>query len=133
MRVVFADTCYYLALLLERDQYAELARNFTKDFAGEFVTTTAVLTEVGNWLSRNEQRSCFMPFVDYLFDSSEVDVVHASYAEWERAGRLYDERPDKSWSLTDCLSFVVMQDRELTEALTADHHFEQAGFTILLK
>ncbi len=132
MRIVFADACYYFALLMERDQYAEQARNFTQDYSGGFVTTTAVLTEVGNSLARTGQRSCFVPLFDFLTSSSEVDIIHASSEEWDRAARLYDERPDKSWSLTDCLSFIVMQDRELQEALTADRHFEQAGFTILL-
>lgn len=47
--------------------------------------------------------------------------------------RLYDARPDKSWSLTDCISFVVMAERDLTEPLTGDHHFDQAGFTALFK
>ena len=51
----------------------------------------------------------------------------------ERGLALYDARPDKQWSLTDCISFLVMQDRRITEALTGDHHFEQAGFTALLK
>jgi predicted nucleic acid-binding protein len=46
---------------------------------------------------------------------------------------LYDARPDKKWTLTDCISFVVMQERGITEALTGDQHFEQAGFTALLK
>jgi predicted nucleic acid-binding protein len=50
-----------------------------------------------------------------------------------RGIQLYDSRPDKQWSLTDCISFVVMQDRGIVEALTGDHHFEQAGFTALLK
>jgi len=133
MRILFADTCYYLALLMERDQYAKQAREFTKDFPGRFVTTTAVLTEVGNALARTAQRAVFVPLIDVLAESSAVNIVHASFNEWDRASRLYDARPDKSWSLTDCLSFIVMQEQGLTEALTADRHFEQAGFTILLK
>jgi len=46
--------------------------------------------------------------------------------------KLYRDRADKEWPLTDCISFVVMHDRGLSEALTADHHFEQAGFRALL-
>ena len=52
---------------------------------------------------------------------------------FQRGLRLYEERPDKEWSLTDCLSFVVMKDENLREALTGDQHFEQAGFIALLK
>jgi hypothetical protein len=51
----------------------------------------------------------------------------------DRGLALYAARPDKEWSLTDCVSFLVMQDHGVTEALTADHHFEQAGFVALLK
>jgi len=52
---------------------------------------------------------------------------------YQRGINLYAQRPDKEWSLTDCISFVVMSDRGITEALTGDHHFEQAGFRALLK
>jgi len=45
---------------------------------------------------------------------------------------LYQQRPDKEWGLTDCISFVVMQEQGISEAFTSDHHFTQAGFTILL-
>jgi hypothetical protein len=46
---------------------------------------------------------------------------------------LYGERMDKDWPLTDCISFVVMQREGITDALTGDRHFEQAGFVPLLK
>lgn len=133
MRTVFADACYYFALLMERDQYADQAREFTLSYTGKFLTTTAVLAEVGNSLARTAQRMEFAPLVELLSGSEHVFVIHASSDEWDRAKNLYHERPDKTWSLTDCLSFLIMQDHDLTEALTADHHFEQAGFTILLK
>jgi predicted nucleic acid-binding protein len=59
--------------------------------------------------------------------------LHPDRDLWNRSFEVYSNRPDKEWSLTDCMSFLVIQDRDLTEALTADRHFEQAGFTILLK
>jgi uncharacterized protein len=67
-----------------------------------------------------------------LTHEPRVRVVRPGEALTERALQLYDERPDKEWSLTDCLSFVVMKEAHIREALTTDHHFEQAGFTVLL-
>jgi uncharacterized protein len=68
-----------------------------------------------------------------LREDDESTIVLAEHPLWEKGIALYNQRPDKKWSLTDCISFVVMQERGLTEALTADQHFEQAGFTSLLK
>jgi len=62
-----------------------------------------------------------------------LTIVEANHELFEHGLDLFGNRPDKSWSLTDCISFVVMQAHGLTEALTADHHFEQAGFVRLLK
>ena len=61
-----------------------------------------------------------------------ITITAASAELFERGCRLYADRPDKDWSLTDCISFVVMEEKAITEALTADHHFEQAGFNALL-
>jgi uncharacterized protein len=61
-----------------------------------------------------------------------VEIVALSEEWYARAMRLYGERPDKEWGLTDCVSFVVMQERGLTEALTTDDHFRQAGYRPLL-
>ncbi|HEX8230861.1 MAG TPA: hypothetical protein VF826_16315 [Chloroflexia bacterium] len=65
--------------------------------------------------------------------SSVVEIVHIDKALDEQAWELLSKRPDKDWSLVDCSSFVVMRQRGIQEALTTDHHFEQAGFTRLLK
>jgi hypothetical protein len=59
-------------------------------------------------------------------------VIPLTKEGYDRAFRLFRDRPDKEWSLVDCLSFVVMTERGITEALTTDHHFRQAGFTIML-
>ena len=62
-----------------------------------------------------------------------MEIVPATSRDFQRGLELFAARQDKRWSLTDCISFVVMQDCGLTEMLTADRHFEQAGFSILLK
>jgi predicted nucleic acid-binding protein len=68
------------------------------------------------------------------FESSSHDLLLASDSgTWRRGCELYDARPDKEWSLTDCISFVVMRDRGIEQALTGDEHFEQAGFAALLR
>lgn len=62
-----------------------------------------------------------------------LTIVPASMDLLRQGVRVFDRRLDKQWSLTDCISFVVMKSFDLNEALTADHHFAQAGFDILLK
>ncbi len=75
----------------------------------------------------------FLSLLEALKTSPEVEIVAASTELFAKGVQLYRERADKSWSLTDCMSFVVMRDHGLQDALTADHHFEQAGFRALLK
>jgi len=74
-----------------------------------------------------------LPFLQFLRTSPSVTIVPAEQSLFDRGATLYDERPDKAWSLTDCISFIVMQDYSLRDALTGDHHFEQAGFNVLMK
>ena len=75
----------------------------------------------------------FLGLLEMLEKDTEVTLVPASADLWRGGIALFAARPDKDWSLTDCISFVVMQERSITDALTADHHFEQAGFMALLK
>ncbi len=63
----------------------------------------------------------------------QMRIIPPDQTLFEEGIQLYTNRSDKAWSLTDCISFVVMQREGITEALTGDHHFEQAGFTTLLK
>jgi uncharacterized protein len=132
MKPVFADTVYYLALINPRDHFAAAAAQFTADFAGAFVTTAWVLAEVANSLSRGPNRGLFVELYRDLTDDTRVTVVPPGQHLFDEAVELYSQRRDKEWSLTDCASFLVMRRYGLTDALTADHHFEQAGFTILL-
>lgn len=133
MKPVFADTVYYLALINPRDQYARAATRFTAGFSGAFVTTAWVLTEVANSLARGPDRALFLDLYRDLADDHRVSIVPPSQDLFEQAIEFYAQRPDKEWSLIDCISFLVMREFRLTDALTADRHFEQAGFKILLE
>jgi hypothetical protein len=89
--------------------------------------------EVGDALATGPNRRLFPQWLDSLLASAHLEIVPATNDWFFRGLALYRARPDKEWSLTDCISFVVMGERSLTEALTSDHHFEQAGFAALLK
>jgi len=111
----------------------EQALAFYGDDQLHLVTTEWILTEVADANAEPARRSGFQQLLNVLEEDEHVQVIPASHELFQRGLRLYFGRPDKAWSLTDCISFVVMGDEGLTQALTGDHHFEQAGFTALLK
>jgi len=134
MKTVFADTFYFFALGNERDAAHEKAKQFASTFRGLLLTTGWVLTELGDgWCRPTQWRQEFAPLVRDLRSSPNVTILPFSDELFENGVELFENRPDKEWSLTDCISFVVMEREKLTEALTGDHHFEQAGFVALLK
>jgi hypothetical protein len=106
---------------------------FSRGFRGRLVTTDWVLVEVADALAKSECRPRIRDFILRLRQGAGSEVVPASRQIMDSALELYHQHADKQWTLTDCVSFVVMRDRGLNEALTQDHHFEQAGFTALLK
>jgi uncharacterized protein len=130
---VFADTYYYLALLNADDEDHARVVELTSRFDGRVVTTDWVLTELADGLSRGAGRAVAAGFIRDLLANAAVRVVPAERSLFERGLELYEKRPDKGWSLTDCISFVVMEREKISDALTADHHFEQAGFRAVLK
>jgi uncharacterized protein len=132
MKSTFVDTFFYLALILEDDQYHARAVAASASRRGRFLTTAWVLTEVADALCEPPQRRLFTELLALLRSDPNTEIVAADEAVFDRGADLYAHRPDKAWSLTDCISFVVMTERGLTEALTGDHHFEQAGFRALL-
>lgn len=99
----------------------------------KLVTTAWVLTEVGDALVAPGHRECFTQMLDMLARDPNAVVLPATHELFLAGVDLFRSRPDKWWSLTDCISFVVMMRRAITDALTGDHHFEQAGFRALLK
>ena len=131
MNRLFADTFYFLALLNKHDEAHERARDHSRNVK-YLVTTEWVLIELADGLASSQQRNLFPEVRRSLLTNARYQVVSLELPLYEEGLRLYEARPDKDWSLTDCISFVVMQDQGLAEALTADHHFEQAGFKTLL-
>ena len=95
--------------------------------------TEYVLWEAVNSLSAPSSRAKVPVLLARIRSDPNIEVIPASSELFEVGLQLHVQRPDKEWSLTDCISFVVMRQQKLTEALTTDHHFEQAGFSALLK
>jgi uncharacterized protein len=133
MKPAFADTSFYVATVNPRDTLHSAAAKYAENFRGPIITTEYVLVEVGNWLASCGDRDVFVELVKEIRADHRTMVVPGSPTMFDRGLNLYVRRPDKSWSLTDCISFVVMREHGLTEALTGDHHFEQAGFRVLLQ
>jgi predicted nucleic acid-binding protein len=132
---VFLDTAYAIALASERDDYHPTAVRLAKALQTEnvgLITTPAVLLEIGNALSKERYRAGAIRLLTALETDRNIEIVPLTPELYTRAFRLFRERPDKEWGLTDCVSFVVMHDRRLSQALTADAHFKQAGFRALL-
>ena len=132
MSAIFADSFYFLALLNDRDAAHIKAVEFAATNR-ELATTAWVLTEVGDAFSAPENRPAFIELIDMLRASPDARVIEASPELFARGIELFRQRPDKEWSVTDCISFIIMSDLGLTEALTGDRHFEQAGFRALLR
>jgi uncharacterized protein len=133
---LFLDTSYAIALSTPRDQFHARAINLASEIKksqARLVTTRAVLLEIGNSMSRLRYRSAAMGLLWMVEADPMVEVLPMSEELYTRALELYCDRADKEWGLTDCASFVVMSDRVLTLALTADEHYRQAGFRPLLR
>ena len=130
----FLDTAYVLALLNPNDIYHKQAKVLLPLIrnAQEVWITEAILVEIGNALARSN-RSLAVAFINSCYITPNVKVVLVDSALLKRAIDFYQVREDKEWGLTDCISFIVMEDNGLTEALTTDEHFLQAGFQTLLR
>ena len=132
MNAVFADTFFFLALVNRKDKAHRRAVEFSAISNRPMITTTWILMEVGDALWRGSDRAAFLHLLDNLANDPDATVVPATHDLFEKAKSLFAARPDKDWSMTDCTSFIVMQERGITEAITGDRDFEQAGFVRLL-
>ena len=128
----FIDTGYVLALANTADKYHERAYAASLLVEPPFFTTEAVLIEIGNALSGLRWRSLGFAVINDLRQDPNITILSVDTDLFDRALSLYGARSDKTWGITDCISFIVMQTHNLHSVLTTDRHFEQAGFQNLL-
>ena len=134
MKTVFADTGYWIALLNPKDDWHGRVVDASRAL-GKFrlITTEMVLDELLAALSKVPVRGMVISGADAIRNNPNTEVVPQTSIQFGEAFDMYRRMPDKEWSLTDCASFVLMRQRGISEALAHDHHFEQAGFTALLR
>lgn len=135
MKSVFADAVYWIALLDRNEDLYQTAIEVSKHLGRvHIVTSEYVLIEVINGLSRDAYRkhiACKM--IETLELDPFVIIVPSSNKMFKAALKRCIDTKDKNWSLVDCSSFEIMTEKRIQEALTYDHHFEQAGFVALLR
>jgi uncharacterized protein len=133
---IFIDTAAWLALANKSDVLHQRATQLNQDLVSggaHYITTDYILTEVANSLARPPYRKSIIRFLDAIFSSRGITILTITRERFLRAWQLYKNRSDKEWGLTDCTSFIIMEEQRLQEAFTSDRHFQQAGYVCLLK
>jgi predicted nucleic acid-binding protein len=133
MSLRLADAALFIAVLNRRDRFHSWSRDYYGWTHDRLVVPLPVLVEVGNYFSGSASRGQVISFLRCVERDTRVDCVALDGDLMRETMDLYAARRDKEWGLTDGISFVVMRRAGIEEAVTTDHHFEQAGFTILMK
>jgi uncharacterized protein len=133
MNRTFLDTSFFLALSLEDDALHDRALAWQRAITGKLFTSEFVLLEVADHLSSPHLKRLVSAIFSFVHEDEQITSFPISREDYLSGIVLFDCRPDKQWSLTDCISFEIMRTHGITEALTHDHHFEQAGFRALLR
>jgi len=136
MRAVFADTCYWIALLNPKDQTHDIAVRVSKDLTDyRIVTAEEILAELLNYFGArgSYSRNAAAKLVERMQADRSIQVLPQTHEGFLAGLRLYQARPDKGYSLTDCIAMEAMRRQGLSEVLTNDEHFTQEGFTCLLE
>ena len=131
--MILLDTSYLIALFDARDALHTRALAWAEEVTEPLLVTEYVLWETVNAFSRPEDRRKAHALVEHVRFEPGYEVVMATPELFEAGLALHRERPDKTWSLTDCISFWLMRERRMTQALAYDQDFEQAGFEALLR
>lgn len=133
---VFIDTAFVLALASPADQYHERAKELSRQIKYEVVallTTRAILIEIGDAMAGQRRRKAGTIMLESLESDENLEIFPNSEELYSKAFDLFVSRPDKEWGIMDCISFVVMKEYDIYEALTTDVHFQQAGFAALMR
>lgn len=128
MTAVFVDSFALIAWLNPRDQYHSAVEQYFRDYTGKYVTTEWILVEFADGFSAPNLRHLAVDTIRRIRVNPLFEVIPYDPVVYQAGFDLFASRPDKAWSLTDCISFAVMESRGLTDTLTADRHFAQAGF-----
>lgn len=132
--VYFADTFYWIALIHPKDAWhGRVVAWEARHASAHLAPTTEVLIEVLNWFAARGPagRILASTSVRTIRADASIQVLPPSAADFDAALTLYEARPDKEYSLTDCRSMVALRALGISEVLTNDHHFSQEGFMIL--
>jgi predicted nucleic acid-binding protein len=133
---VFLDTAYAISLSSEHDNLHELALQIADVLETEqtsIITTQAIMLEIGNALSKQRFRRAAVILLHALESDPSIEIIPLSQELYDLAFDLFRQRSDKDWGLIDCVSFIVMQQSGITQALTTDVHYQQAGFQALMR
>jgi predicted nucleic acid-binding protein len=130
MSSVFLDSSFLIALHSSRDQYNLLAVATwrAQQPKPHFITTTFVLDEVVSYLNRHDGHDRAVEVGVQMLRSPSISLLPVDERLLGKAWDYFVRHADKKYSLTDCISFVVMEERGVPQALTFDRRFEQAGF-----
>ena len=131
--MILVDANYLIALLRPSDELHRRAAAWSRYVRQPLLISEPVLFEAVNALSARHLRHGCVQLLQQVKSGDVASYVRVNSRLFDTAARLYGDRGDKSWSLTDCVSFVIMRERGIADALTHDHHFEQAGFRALLR
>lgn len=133
---LFLDTSYAIAISVIDDEHNQEALELAQRIESEhisLITTQAILLEIGNSLSKKIFRNGAVSLLDSILRDEQIEIISLTQSLFDRSFELFRNRTDKEWGLVDCISFVVMRERGINDALTADEHFVQAGFRALLR
>ena len=126
--MILVDTGYLVAIAQPADALHLRAVSWAKMVSEPTLVTEHVLWETVNFLSTPGDRPKVRCLIDHIQSATAFEIAFATCEMFEAGLGLHSQRSDKEWSLTDCISFLIMQRRGIERALTYDHHFEQAGF-----
>lgn len=135
MKKYFIDTSFLIALLVENDKNHDQAVEIEELLDdGLFITTHFVLAEFLNHFCEGGKfwRKMALSAVRELENDPRTEILPVTGALFRAASELYGKRADKGFSLTDCSSMIIMKAENIREVLSADHHFTQEGFRVLL-